>query len=125
VEKNHNKEALILVDTKKSELLLEQQSIGTGFIPSHKFKANFLDYYADFVKNNVRKGNRHLRNSYTQFQRNSLERVLSLPIDVTEELCKRFRKHLLSKYTGATPLNYFSQLQTGDPRGYEGQLLEA
>jgi hypothetical protein len=68
MEKNHNKEALILVDTKKSELLLEQQSIGTGFIPSHKFKANFLDYYADFVKNNVRKGNRHLQNSYTQFR---------------------------------------------------------
>jgi hypothetical protein len=46
VEKNHNKEAQILLDTKKSELLLEQQAIGTGFLPSHKFKANFLDYYA-------------------------------------------------------------------------------
>jgi len=28
-------------------------------------------------------------------------------MDITEELCKRFRKHLLSKYTGATPGNYF------------------
>jgi len=106
VEKNHNKEALILVETKKSEVLLEQQAIGTGFIPSHKFKANFLDYYAEFVKNNVRKGNRRLQNSYTQF-RSFLGKTFITPTDITEELCKRFRKYLLSKYTGATPGNYF------------------
>lgn len=106
VEKNHNKEALVLVETKKSELLLEQQAIGTGFIPSHKFKANFLDYYEDFVKNNVRKGNRHLQNSFTQFKL-FLGKNFITPVDITEELCKRFRKHLLSYYTGATPGNYF------------------
>jgi integrase len=106
VEKNHNKEALILVDTKKSELLLEQQAIGTGFIPSHKFKGNFLDYYDEFVKNNSRKGNRHLKNSYTQF-RLFLGKDFIAPVDITEELCKRYRKHLLSNYTGATPGNYF------------------
>jgi integrase len=106
VEKNHNKEALILLDTKKSELQLEQQAIGTGFIPSHKFKTNFLDYYAEFVKNNVRRGNRHLQNSFTQFQ-SFISKGFIAPVDITEEFCKRFRKYLLSKFTGATPLNYF------------------
>jgi integrase len=106
LEKNHNKEALVLVATKKSELLLEQQAIGTGFIPSHKFKANFLDYYDEFVGNNARDGNRHLKNSRTQFEL-FLKKNFIAPIDITEELCKRFRKHLLSKYTGATPANYF------------------
>src|SRR5579883_1840711 len=56
-EKNHNKEALLLIETKRSELLLEQQAIGTGFIPAHKFMGNFLDYYDQFVQNNRRKGN--------------------------------------------------------------------
>jgi integrase len=120
-EKNHNKEALILVDTKKSELLLEQQAIGTGFIPGHKFKGNFLDYYAEFVKNNARKGNRHLQNSYTQF-RLFLGKNYIAPIDITEDLCKRFRKYLLSKYTGATPGNYFFNfkqvLRTGTKDNY-------
>ena len=106
LEKKHNKEALVLVATKKSELLLEQQAIGTGFIPSHKFKANFLDYYDDFVKNNARDGNRHLKNSRTQFEL-FLKKNFIAPVDITEELCKRFRKHLLSKFTGATPANYF------------------
>lgn len=37
LEKNHNKEALVLIATKKSELLLEQLAIGTGFIPAKGF----------------------------------------------------------------------------------------
>jgi integrase len=110
VEKNHNKEASILAETKKSELLLEQQAIGTGFIPSHKYKASCLDYYSEFVKNNARKGNRHLQCSLTQF-RAFLGKNFIAPIDITEDLCKRFRKYLLSKYTGATPLNYFSNFK--------------
>ena len=38
LEKNHNKEALILLPTRKSELLLEQQAIGTEFIPQSPIK---------------------------------------------------------------------------------------
>jgi hypothetical protein len=41
-----------------------QQSTGTGYIPSHKFKANFLDYYQDYVLKNKRPGNRHMEGSY-------------------------------------------------------------
>ena len=82
LEKNHNKEALILVETKKSELQLEQQAIGTGFIPSHKFKANFFDYYEEFVKNNTRRGNRHLKNSQTQFKL-FLGKDFIAPVDMT------------------------------------------
>jgi hypothetical protein len=68
VQKNHNKEALILIETKKSELLLERQAIGSGFIPGHKFKANFIDFYQEYVTQNVRKGNRHLPSSLRQFK---------------------------------------------------------
>jgi hypothetical protein len=41
---NHHKEALALVETRKSQLTLERQAIGTGITPTHKFKANFPDY---------------------------------------------------------------------------------
>jgi hypothetical protein len=50
IQKNHNSEATRLVDIKKSELLLEQQAIGSEFIPAHKYKPNFIDYYEEFVK---------------------------------------------------------------------------
>ncbi|MEJ0080855.1 MAG: hypothetical protein WDM78_07865 [Puia sp.] len=44
IQKNHNKEALALLETKRSHLIIESQAIGTAFIPSHKFKSNFLGF---------------------------------------------------------------------------------
>jgi len=110
VEKNHNRQALILVETKKSELLLERQAIGSGYIPDHKFKANFLDYYQEFADANVRKGKRHLKNSLAQFKLFIAKGIIS-PVDITENLCKRFRQYLLDKFTGETPANYFSEFK--------------
>lgn len=110
IQKNHNKEALKLLEVKKSQATLEQQAIGSGFIPEHQFKGNFLDYYQEFVDNNVRKGNRHLPNSLTQFKAFINKDFIS-PIDITENLCKRFRQFLLDKYNGLTPLNYFSRFK--------------
>jgi hypothetical protein len=110
IQKNHNKEALKLLEVKKSQAILEQQAIGSGFIPAHKFKANFLEYYDEFVKNNSRKGNRHLSNSFTQFKA-FLKKDFIAPIEINENLCKRFRQYLLDKYNGLTPLNYFSRFK--------------
>lgn len=109
-QKNHNKEALLLVETKKSELLLERQAIGSGFIPTHKFKANFIDFYQEYVTDNVRKGNRHLPSSLKQFKL-FLKADFISPIDITEELCKRFRQYLLDRFTGDTPANYFARFK--------------
>lgn len=52
IQKNYNKEALELLEDKKAQLTLESQAVGTGFIPRHKLKNSFLDYYTEFVKNN-------------------------------------------------------------------------
>jgi integrase len=110
IQKNHNKEALKLVDVKKSELILDGQATGTGFLPVHKFKANFLDYYEAFVKANERKGNRHLRNSLTHFK-TFIGKSFVSPVDINETLCLRFRQHLLDRFTGETPANYFAEFK--------------
>ena len=110
IQKNHNKEALKLLEVKKSQLTIDQQAIGSNFIPEHKFKSNFFEYYNEYVKNNSREGNRHLLNSYSQF-REFLKKDYISPIDITENLCKRFRQYLLDKYNGLTPLNYFSRFK--------------
>jgi integrase len=110
IEKNHNKEALKLLETKQSELNIEQQAVGTGFIPVHKFKGNFIEYYQEYVDLNRRKGNRHLTSSLIQFKRFLKNDFLS-PIDITENLCKRFRQYLLDKFTGDTPANYYARFK--------------
>lgn len=61
----------------------------------------------EYVKKNVRQGNRHLANSFTQFK-DFLNKDFIAPIEITENLCKQFRKFLLDKYNGLTPLNYFA-----------------
>jgi integrase len=110
LEKNHNREAKALLEVKKSELTLERQALGSGFIPAHKYKANFLEYYRDYVNLNKRKGNRHLQNSYDHFLRFVRQDFIS-PLDVTENLCVRFRQYLLDRFTGDTPANYYASLK--------------
>jgi integrase len=110
LQRNHNKEALAILETKKSELTLERQAIGSGHMPTHKFKANFLDYYEEFVKNNRRIGNRHLEGSLIHFRAFVKKGFLS-PIDVTENLCTRFRQYLLDRFAGDTPANYYARFK--------------
>lgn len=110
LEKNHNKQALALLEVKKSQLTIEQQSIGSAFIPTHKFKANFLDYYKEYVELNSRNGNRHLKNSLKQFTL-FIDSDFIPPIDISENFCKRFRQYLLDNFTGETPLNYYSRFK--------------
>lgn len=110
VEKNHNKEALALLETKKSQRIIEQQSIGSVFIPAHKFKANFLEYYQEYVTNHKSEDNRHLPCSFTKFKLFINKEFIS-PTEITEDLCKRFRKYLLDNLSGETPQNYFARFK--------------
>jgi integrase len=110
IQKNHNKEAVAILETKKSQLIIESQAIGTPFIPQHKFKANFLDYYDDYVQNHKSEDNRHLPCSFEKFKLFIGKDFIS-PTEITEDFCKRFRKYLLDCLTGETPQNYFSRFK--------------
>ncbi len=110
IQKSHNKQALLLLETKKSQMIIEKQAIGSAYIPAHKFKANFLDYFEEYVALNKRKGNRHLSNSLIQFKL-FIQRDFIAPLDITENFCKRFRQFLLDKYTGETPGGYYARFK--------------
>jgi hypothetical protein len=76
-------------------------------VPAHRYKSNFLDFYQEFVKKKVRQGKRHLATSFVHFKRFIAEKSLP-PIEITEELCTRFRNYVLDKFNGDTPMNYYS-----------------
>ncbi len=80
---------------------------GTGFIPANKYKTNFLDYYATYVKDNLRPGNKQLSYSLAHFKE-FIGKDHVQPIDIGENLCKRFRRHLLDRLNGEFPANYFA-----------------
>ena len=106
VERNHNKEVLAILDMKKSQLILEFQATGSGYIPDHKRVPNFISYYEDFVKANTVVGNRHLACSLSAFKE-FLKKDFISPIDISKNLCEQFRNYLKEKYSGETPLGYF------------------
>ncbi len=110
IQKNHNKEARSLLEIKKSQLTIEQQAIGSVYIPGHKFKANFLDYYEEYITLNKRKGNRHLECSLSQFKKFINKDFIS-PVEITENLCKRFRRFLLDRLKGQSPQNYYARFK--------------
>lgn len=110
VQKNHNKEAMTILEMKRSQMILDHQAISSGYIPQHKIKSNFLDYYAEFVKQNSRKGNRHLSQSLGSFKTFIGKGYISA-IEINENLCQRFRSYLLANLNGETPANYFSRFK--------------
>ncbi len=110
VQRIHNKEAQGILEAKRSQMILDRQAINTGYIPQHKIKGNFLEYYEEFVKQNSRKGNRHLSQSLRAFKKFIGQDYMS-PIDLTENLCERFRTYLLGNLNGETPANYFSRFK--------------
>lgn len=110
IQRNHNKEAIALLETKKSQAIIEKQAIGSSYIPSHKFKTNFLEYYQEYVEQNKRKANRHLSNSLKQFKLFIKDDFIA-PIDINENFCKRFRQYLLDKFTGETPGGYYARFK--------------
>lgn len=110
LEKQHNKEALAIIKLKEAESIIEKQSIGTEYIPTHKFKENFLEYFEDYVKANKRQGNRHLEGSIKNF-RLFMKKDLVHPLEINENLCIGFRKYLLDHFNGETPADYFSEFK--------------
>ncbi|MEO5996157.1 MAG: site-specific integrase [Chitinophagaceae bacterium] len=110
LQRNHNKEAQKILETKRSQMILDRQAINSGYIPQHKLKVNFMEYYEEFVKLNSRKGNRHLSQSLRSFKKFVGKDYLS-PIDINETFCERFRSYLLAHLNGETPANYFSRFK--------------
>jgi integrase len=91
-------------------MVLDQQSVNSTYVPQHKLKANFLDYYSDYIKANRKAGNRHLETSLIAFKK-FLHKDFISPTDITENLCEVFRDYLLKKYNGETPANYFMRFK--------------
>lgn len=110
IQKNHNKEALTILETNRSQMILDNQAVNSGYIPQHKIKNNFLDYYSDFVKANSINGNRHLQNSLAAFKKFIGKDYISA-VDITENHCERFRDYLLQNFNGETPSGYFMRFK--------------
>ena len=85
-QKNHNKEALAILETKRYQLIPDGRAISSGYIPQRKLKQNFLHYYTEYVKSHIRTGNGHLQKSPSAFKA-FLDRDYISPTEITETVC--------------------------------------
>lgn len=109
-QKAFNKEALSILEAKKSQMTLDMQAIASGYVPAHKLKSNFIEYFADYVKNNERPGNRSLSCCLEGFKKFLGKEHVSAG-EITENLCERFRNYLLDNLNGETPADYFMRFK--------------
>lgn len=107
---NHNKEALKILEIKRSQLILEWQGVGTGLIPMHRFCCNFLEFFEAYLRRNKQYSNRHLDSCFKHFKLFIHSNFIS-PVDITEEFCLRFRKYLLDHLNGESPAGYFARFK--------------
>ncbi len=91
-------------------MILEKQSVASGYVPIHKIKSNFLDFYAEYVKSNARYGSRHLTCSLKHFK-SFLKATYISAGNITETLCENYRAYLLLRFNGETPANYFREFK--------------
>lgn len=110
MQKQHNVDTQALLSVKEGQAVIEQQAIGTPFVPQHKYKVNFLEFYQEYVDNHQTPGNRHLKNSLTQFKK-FIGKQFVPPIEITEDLAKKFRKFLRARFNGSTPMDYFARFK--------------
>lgn len=110
LEKNHNKEALAILANKQSQLTLDIQSAGSSYIPQHKIKANFFDFFENYIKKNKREGNRSMECCFSAFKK-FIGKPFIMAGEITEEICEQFRNYLLDTLNGETPADYFMRFR--------------
>lgn len=110
IQKNFNKEAKRILEVRRSQLVLELQSLSSGYTPIHKIKHNFLDFYEEFVNDNKRPGNKSLSCSFSSLKKFIGKDHISAT-DITENFCERFRAYLLDNLEGETPGDYFMRFK--------------
>lgn len=96
------------VDQHQHNILAETQ---LKHYKKTKYKIDFIQYYHQYIILNKRPNNRHLECSLNQFL-NFINKNNIPFAEISENLCKRFRRYLLDKYTGETPGNYYTRFKT-------------
>ncbi len=120
IQIDHNREALRILEVKKSQLIIDWQGWALTF-PIHRFYCNFLEFFEAFLERNKKYGNRHLDCCLGHFKKFINNNFIS-PADISEEFCLRFRKYLLDNLNGASPASYFARfkhvLRAATKQGY-------
>lgn len=119
------KEKKELAENIRSKRSLEIQSGEHGFIPSHKKKIIFNDYYLNFLNNYEKNDIRMFNHAYEKFgEFTNFQKIKASQI--TFNLIDGFREYLQSgaaRLSGETPQNYFVRFKRVIKKAYQDGLI--
>lgn len=122
--KDFKKEQQELAESIKAKRQLELQATEYGFIPKHKRRANFNDYYQTFIHSYKKNDVRMFYCAYEKFSEFTQYRRLSA-YQITYNLLSDFKEFLTTEagLSGETPQNYFIRFKRVLNKAYREGLI--
>lgn len=114
LDSEHNKETLKLAESIRAKMQLQMQANDYDFTPAFKRNINFIAYYDKFVQDYPNKDIRIVRYSLVHFKAFIEQKGYKgyiAPKNITEDLCRQFKKYLDEHLNGETPYNYFTKFK--------------
>ncbi len=106
------KEQKILAENIRAKRQLELESYQHGFIPKHRRKASFNDYYVNFLEGYKKRDVRMFKYAYEKFAEYTQFRRLAAN-EITLKLIEGYKEFLIEEagLSGETPQNYLARFK--------------
>jgi integrase len=125
--KDIKKEAKALAENIQAKRKLELESEQHGFIPQHKKKASFTDFYLNFLDNYKKNDIRMFKYAYEKFSEYTGFKRLSAS-QINLKLISGYKDYLESKeagLSGETPYDYFRRFKFVIKKAYQEGLISS
>ena len=134
LEKDHNKQTMLLAESIKAKRLIDEQSSSHGFVSSVKSKIDFLDYFEKLTekKKEQSKGNHgNWQSTYHHLKEYCNGRTFTLE-RIDEEFLEGFKEYLSQnicrrgegKINANTALSYFNKLRASLKEAYKKKMIK-
>ncbi|SNS52987.1 Site-specific recombinase XerD [Ekhidna lutea] len=122
---NDRKEKKELAERVRAKRELELENYVHGTIPKHRKKANFNDYYQEFLNSYTKKDKRMFRYAYEKFLDYSGHKSIAA-YQIDFQLIEGYRDYLKEKagLTGETPYDYFARFKRVLKKAFKDGLID-
>lgn len=124
LEKNHNKETLLLAENIKAKRQLELQSTTNGFRSKDLLKLNFIEYFEKLT--NDRKGNAGNYGNWDSALKH-LKEYFSDQLSfgsINEQRLEDFKSYLIGKLSKNSASSYFAKVKAALNQAFDDRILE-
>jgi integrase len=122
-DKLNNKEVVRLAEGIRAKRELEYQNQQYGFVPLHKSKINFVDYFEKMALEKDRRNTKCYKNTLNYLKRFTKGHIQLSQID--EKWIKEFQSYMLGYISNNAVWTYMNSLKAAINRAYREKLIQS